>query len=151
MICCIDVYALLSGKGTGVFLEVLLEQNMLPSPERCLSPTFQTQLSTFLPDEDPYFPAVIKLNQEVLLLALQVGQLALSLRAEMGERLFGDPTQIVPESTFIASRRTRIRTLHHLMQHSQDHWRKQVPDYWTYMNGAEHLPLRVLAWIAHVW
>jgi hypothetical protein len=151
MICCIDVYALLSANGTGIFVETLLDQNMLPSPERCLPPTFQTQLDAFLPEERPYFPASIRLNQEVLLLALQVGQLARDLRAETRERIFGDRTHMMPESMFITSRRARTQTLHHLMHRSQDNWRTQFPSYWTWLNDSEPLPERVFAWTAHVW
>jgi hypothetical protein len=86
MICRIDVYALLSANGTGMFVEALLKQNMLPPPERCL-PTFPGQTDAFFPEERAYFPALIKLNQEVLLLALQVGQIARDLRSETTQRL----------------------------------------------------------------
>lgn len=34
MVYCIDVYALLSASGTGTFVEVALQQNILPSSER---------------------------------------------------------------------------------------------------------------------
>ncbi|KAE9381423.1 hypothetical protein N431DRAFT_321494 [Stipitochalara longipes BDJ] len=149
MICRIDVYALLCANGTGRFVDVLLKQNMLPSPERCLPPTFQHHLDTFPPSERPYFPALIRLNQEVVLLALQVGQLARELRAEVKQRDFGDPAKIIPESAVFMSRRTRIQALHNLMHRSQDSWRTQFPNYWTWLNGYEPLPERVYASVAN--
>jgi hypothetical protein len=150
MICHIDIYALLSANGTGMFVEVLSKQNMLPSPEKCLAPTLQPRLGTFLPEERPYFPGAMRLNQEVLLLALQVGQIARDLRAEATQRLFGDPAQMISESIYITSRRTRIQTLHHLIQHCRDIWKIEFPDYWTSLNGPEPLPERVFACVTHV-
>jgi hypothetical protein len=126
MICHIYIYALLSANGTGMFIEILSKQNMLPAPEKCLPPTFQPRLDTFLSEERPYFPGAMKLNQEVLLLALQVRQIARALRAEATQRLFGDPTQMIFESIYITSRKTRVQTLHHLIEHSQDNWKNRV-------------------------
>jgi hypothetical protein len=95
MICRIDVYALLSANGNGMFVGGLVKQNMLPSPEKFLPPALETPLDTFLPEEQPYFRGVMKLDQEVLLLALQVGQIARDLRAEATQRLFGGPTRMI--------------------------------------------------------
>jgi hypothetical protein len=107
MICRINVYALLSANGTAMFVEALLKQNMLPSLERCL-PNLPGPKDTFFPQERAYFPALIRLNQEVLFLALQVGQIARDLRAETTQRLFGDLTRMIPESIFLMGRRARI-------------------------------------------
>jgi hypothetical protein len=118
----------LSAGGTGKFVEVLLKQSMLPSPERYLPPTFQPNLDIFLAEDRPYFPSLIGLNQEVLLLAQQVDQLERDLSpAEVRRRLFGDPTRMIPESMYITSRRTRIQAFHQLMYDSQHIWRTQFP------------------------
>ncbi|KAN0122549.1 Fungal specific transcription factor domain containing protein [Hyaloscypha variabilis] len=149
MICRIDVYALLCANGKGRFIEGLLKQNMLPSPERCLPPTSESHLEGFPPEEQPYFPALIGLNQEVLLLALQVGQLARDLRVEAKQKLSEDAAQIVSDSTGLMSRRTRIEALHNLVHSCQDSWRTHFPSYWTWSNDYESLPERVFASVAN--
>jgi len=151
MICRIDVYALLFANGTGGFVEVLLKQNMLPAPERCIPPTATTQLEAFSSEERSYFPALIRLNQEVLLLALQVGQLARDLRAEARQRLSGNPEQLIPETMFSMSRRTRIEALHNLMYRSEGIWRTEFPNYLTWLDECESWPGRVVASVANVW
>jgi hypothetical protein len=150
MICRIDVYALLCANGKGRFIEGLLKQNMLPSPERCLPPTSESHLEGFPPEEQPYFPALIGLNQEVLLLALQVGQLARDLRVEAKQKLSEDAAQIVSDSTGLMSWRTRIEALHNLVHSCQDSWRTHFPSYWTWSNDYESLPERVFASVANV-
>jgi hypothetical protein len=149
MICRMDVYALSSADGTAMFVEALLKQNMLPSPERFL-PNLPGQKDTFFPQERVYFPVLIRLDQEDLFLALQVGQIARDLRAETTQRLFGDPTWMIPESIFLTGRRARIQTLQQPIHHSRDKWGTQFPGYWTWLNGPERLPHRVFAWVTHV-
>jgi hypothetical protein len=135
----IDIYALLSTGGTAIFAETV-KQNMLPSPEDCLpSPIF------IHPDEQLYFPAMAKLNQEVVLLALQVGQLARTLRAETRQNFSHQSQQILANR-----RQLRIQELHHLMRVSQTAWRSQWPDYKTMFSGPVPPPQRVFAWTMHV-
>lgn len=73
----IDIYALLSTNGSGNFAEML--RDSLPLPEACFSPSIP---GSHLPTQNAgfYFPAAMKLNQEVHILALQVGQLTRDLR-----------------------------------------------------------------------
>jgi hypothetical protein len=147
-ICAIDIYALLSVSGTGTFVELLLKQNMMPMPERCLTPLPHGQSLVIYPEEQSFFPAVLKLNQEVILLALRVGQEAAKLRAEAAQRRYGSEHQSVSGEMFIMNRRARIQELHRLMEHSRDAWRSQYPTYWTWLSQSR-LP-RVFAWITHV-
>ena len=149
IICCIDVYALLSNSGTGVFMESLLKQNMLPAPERSLAPISRDHEQIFYPEEQSFFPAVLELNQAVLLLALKVGQLGRDLRAETLQRQYENPNDIVPEPVFLVSRQTRVQALHHLMQSSRVDWRARYPVYWTWLGESEPPPRRVFAWIEH--
>jgi hypothetical protein len=150
MICQVDIYALLCSNGSGTFIEALLKHNLLPAPENCLPPVSPNHSAAVSPEERPYFPALIRLNQEVLLLALQVGQMARVLRAEATQRRWGDPAQMTPEVMFTATQRTRIQNLHHLMEHSRDKWRTQFPGYGTWLNDPSRLPRRVFAMATHV-
>jgi len=150
LVCRIDIYALLSASGTGSFVEVLLEENMLPTPERTLPPISRGQASVLYPEEQPFFPALSELNQEVLLVALQVGQLARDLRAEEKSRQYGNQAQIIPEPAFFMNRRTRIQNLHRMLEHSRASWKARFPEYWTWLGRLEALPHRVFAWLQQV-
>jgi len=149
-VCCIDIYALLSVSGQATFVEVLLKQNMLPSPERCLSPVFQGQGPIIYPEEQRFFPALLKLHQEVLLLALRVGQEARDLRVESTQRQYGPKDIMIPESAFLINRRARTRNVHNLLEYSRLAWRTQFPDYWTWLRSPGSLPSRVFSWVNHV-
>lgn len=140
-ICSIDISALLSVSGTGVFVESLREQNMIPPPERCLPHLLPGQSAAIYPEQEGFFPKILTLNQDVLLLAFEVGKLAQDLRQE-------HQSQLVSEPAFHINRRARIEHLQRQMEHSRDIWRSQYPDYWTWLS--EPRPPRVFASIAHV-
>jgi hypothetical protein len=150
LVCRIDIYALLSASGNGIFVEILLKDNMLPAPERTLPPITLGQESILYPEEQPFFPALHKLNQEVLLVALRVGQLARDLRAEAKLRQYENQSQLIPESLFIMNRRTRIQELHLSLENSRASWGIRFPEYWTWLGSLQSLPHRVLAWVQHV-
>ena len=150
MICCIDVYALLSSSGTGVFMESLLKQNMLPTPEKSLAPVPRDQVLVFYPEERAFFPALLEMNQEVLLLALKVGQLGRDLRTEYVQRQHDNPNHVVPDPVLLMNRQNRVQALHRLMRDSRTAWRDRYPEYWTSLSGPDPPPRRVFAWIVHV-
>ncbi|KAH7378960.1 fungal-specific transcription factor domain-containing protein [Cadophora sp. MPI-SDFR-AT-0126] len=140
MICCIDVYALLSAGGTGMFVEVVLNQNMLLS-ERCLLPETAGQPQVIYPEEQAYFPGIIATNQEIVLIALQVGRLGRALRAEASQRRFVDSAHVLDD--------THIQNLRQLMLNSRTKWKSQFPDYWTWLRTPDNLPPRVFEWVEH--
>ncbi|KAH7364485.1 fungal-specific transcription factor domain-containing protein [Rhexocercosporidium sp. MPI-PUGE-AT-0058] len=146
MIYCIDVYAVLSASGTGMFVEVVLKQNMLPTPERCLLPARADQPQIIYPEEQPYFPTLIHLNQEVILIALQVGQLGRALRAETSRQQYEVETiNNVPSM----NRYDRIQCLHRQILDSRIKWRSQFTDFYTWLRSPETLPDRVFEWVEH--
>lgn len=79
-ICSVHIHALLSISGTGALAEALLNQNMLPASEGCLPPASAGLSPVIYPEGQNIFPKILKLNQKVTLLRLQVGQLARDLR-----------------------------------------------------------------------
>ncbi|KAK0126142.1 hypothetical protein ONS95_007761 [Cadophora gregata] len=148
MIYCIDVYALLSASGMGMFVEVVLKQNMLPLPERCLLPERVGQPQVIYPEEQSYFPEVISINQEIILIALEAGRLGRALRAEADQRRFGNASPGL-EDTYQMKRYDRIQNLHQILHDSRMKWRSQFPDYWTWLRSPENLPPRVFEWVEH--
>ncbi len=72
IICVIDTYALLSGSGNGAFVDFILKNNLI-APEDCLPPLSPGLAEAFFPEELPYFPGVLEINQHVLALAIKVG------------------------------------------------------------------------------
>ncbi|CZR50832.1 uncharacterized protein PAC_00706 [Phialocephala subalpina] len=153
----IDVYTLLSMGGTGLFTETLIKENLVPSPERCL-PLITISLSqplssistrsqapsVFLPEEQAYFPSLIKLHQEVLLLAFRIGQQAREMRAEETQRRLGPSSSAASESAFSNTRRRRIQNLQNLIYQYDSTWNAQYPAAWPWYSGSKSLPPRVL-------
>jgi hypothetical protein len=148
-ICAIDIYALLSANGTGAFIEAILEQKMLPKPERCLPPISSGKDSVIYPEEHNFL-AVLSLNQEVSLVALQVGQLARDLRAEVIQRQYGNVTEVASETQFLAERKFRIAELRSRMFDSESTWIEKFRGNWDWISGPESSPPRVFAWSKHV-
>ncbi|KAG4410714.1 hypothetical protein IFR04_016148, partial [Cadophora malorum] len=144
MIFCIDVYALLSASGTGMFAEVVSKQNMLPLPERCLLPETAEQLLVEFPEEQTHFSRIITITQEIFSIALQVGRLAKALRTEVSQERFegSDDKHKMERSTCI--RNLRQQTFDRKMN-----WRVLFPDYQTWLQTPNNLPPRVLEWVEH--
>lgn len=149
-VCSIDIHALLSGSGTGNFVEVLLKENLIPEPERILPPLTQGQESVIYAEEEPFFSTLHKLNQEIFLLALRVGQLARDLRDEAKSREYENQNLLTPESIYFTNRRSRIQNLYRTLEHSQASWRIRFPEYWTWLGNLESLPPRPFSWVQHV-
>src|SRR5215469_6635614 len=81
-VCNIDLYALLSGAGTGEFLSTMIKSNMLPKPEFQLYPLGPSGYSIIYPEETDSLPAILHLHHETFVLAARLGFLAADLRRE---------------------------------------------------------------------
>jgi len=149
MIFCIDVYALLSASGTGMFAEVVSKQNMLPLPERCLLPETDGHPQVIFPEEQAHFPRIIAVTQEIFLLALQVGRLAKVLRTEVNQKSSEGFAHVL-DDTHNIERSTRIRNLRRLIFDRNTEWRSLFPGYQTWLQTPNNLPPRVLEWVEHV-
>ena len=145
MIFCIDVYALLSASGTGMFAEVVSKQNMLPLPERCLLPETAEQHLVEFPEEQAHFSRIITITQEIFSIALQVGRLAKALRTEVSQERFEGS-----DDKHKMERSTRIRNLRQQTFDRKMNWRFLFPDYQTWLQAPNNLPPRVLEWVEHV-
>jgi len=148
MIFCIDVYALLSASGTGMFAEVVSKQNMLPLPERCLLPETDGHPQVIFPEEQAHFPRIIAVTQEIFLLALQVGRLAKVLRTEVNQKSSEGFAHVL-DDTHNIERSTRIRNLRQLIFDRNTEWRSLFPGYQTWLQTPNNLPPRVLEWVEH--
>lgn len=145
---CIDIHALLSCSGSASFVEGVSKRNMVPPPEKVLA--MWSPGTPFHPSEEPYFPALIRVNQEAFSIALQVGQLARTLREEATQRALGTSTHQPSESVFHFNRRTRIQALIQLTQQARDACNEELPDCREWAHESDRLPQRVFASIVHV-
>jgi hypothetical protein len=141
----IDVNAILTMSGKGVLAEALLRANMIPPPEASL-PVGPT--GPFHPEELHYFPAILKFDQEVALLGLQIGQVAQALRDEILQREYGSGSQTFLNQRFIMERNTRVQSLHRLIQQSKRAWQSEHIDYHRLLS--EPRPPRVFSRIVNV-
>lgn len=80
LVCNIDLYALLSGAGTGEFLKAMLDNNLLPSSGSQLYPVAPSGHSVIYPEEHETLPSVLHFNRETFLLASRLAFLAADLR-----------------------------------------------------------------------
>lgn len=150
LICRMDIYALLSATGTGIFVEVLLKENILPAPERSLPPISLDQESVVYPQEQQFFPTLQKVGQEVFLIALHVGQLGRDLRMEARSRQFESQNLTVPNSLLTMNMQTRVQDLHRALEHSRATSQNRFPEYEEWHGKLASLPHRAFAWIQHV-
>ncbi|KAJ5774619.1 hypothetical protein N7457_009515 [Penicillium paradoxum] len=81
-VCHIDLYALLSGAGTGEFVRAVIEHQMLPGSECLLYPSAPEGYSVIYSDEHESLPVIMRLYHDTFRLAAQLGILATRLRQD---------------------------------------------------------------------
>ena len=79
-ICDLDLQALLSGSGSGEFVEAMLKDDMMPPPAFQLCPLGADGASIIYPEETDILPVVLQLNYKVTIIACRIGLLARELR-----------------------------------------------------------------------
>jgi hypothetical protein len=77
----IDVYGLLTTSATGSFTKAIIQENMLPPPEKALEQAKPGDLASGLALSSDT-PQLLKMNRQLTLLALKFGLRAQELRAE---------------------------------------------------------------------
>jgi hypothetical protein len=122
LVCNIDLYALLSGAGTGEFLKAMLDNNLLPSSVSQLYPVAPSGHSVIYPEEHDTLPSVLHFNHETFLLASRLAFLAADLRRQSDEYNTGSPRS--PNQSFDPKRRLyEIRdSFHRLWDSPQAHY-----------------------------
>lgn len=91
-ICNVDLYALISGAGTGEFVDAMIKNDMLPGPEYLLYPLGSDGCSVIYPEESGNLPAVLQLYYDTFLLAARLGFVA----AEAREKSLSSPFAVSP-------------------------------------------------------
>lgn len=81
-VCHIDLYALLSGAGSGEFVRTVMDHQMLPGAESLLYPSTPEGYSVIYPDEHESLPTLLRLYHDTFMLAAQLGFLAAQLRQD---------------------------------------------------------------------
>ncbi|KAJ5670256.1 transcriptional regulator family: Fungal Specific TF [Penicillium maclennaniae] len=89
-ICHIDLYALLSGAGTGEFVRAVIDHQMLPASECLLYPSVPEGYSMIYPEEHDSLPVMMRLYADSFTLAAQLGFLAAQLRQEKQSQPFAE-------------------------------------------------------------
>lgn len=149
VICLADTYALLSGSGDGAFVHFILEHNML-EPQDCLPPLAPGFAKHFFEEELPYFPGVLELNQQVILLATNVGRTAQDLRTEDDERRRVGATTVDNEYIYNAGKRSRACEIQALCYNLASKLEVIYPQYWPRQPAPKTLPFRVRGFCDHV-
>ncbi|KAJ5217548.1 uncharacterized protein N7469_011173 [Penicillium citrinum] len=79
-ICHIDLYALLSGAGTGEFVRAIIDHQMLPGSDCLLYPSATEGYSVIYADEHESLPTIMRLYADTFRLTARLGFLATQLR-----------------------------------------------------------------------
>ncbi|CAL5867716.1 uncharacterized protein PFLUO_LOCUS1935 [Penicillium psychrofluorescens] len=89
-VCHIDLYALLSGAGTGEFVRAVIDHQMLPSSDCLLSPSAPEGYSVIYGDESNSLPTLMRLYYDSFMLAARLGFLASRLRHDKQNLPYAD-------------------------------------------------------------
>jgi hypothetical protein len=146
----VDTYALLSTAGTGKFVESILKNSMMPAPKECLAPLTPSAPQVFYPEEEGLFPALLQLNQEVLLAAIHVGEMARDMRSEAILHQSSEPLPHTKERIYASNRQQRLQELQTQLRNSYATWSTQYPNTWTHVINGTILPARVQGVCEHV-
>lgn len=149
VICLVDTYAMLSGSGDGVFVDFIMKNSIL-APQNCLPPLAPGCSQTFFEEEIPYFPEVLELNQQVIILATKVGGAARDLRKQHYERRRVGLAAISDELIYNASKQSRAREIQALCRTSASEWKVRYPKYWSMQPSPKIFPSRVRSFCDHV-
>lgn len=117
----IDTHVVMSGMGTGEFVETMLRHNMLPSgmdPEHPYDTIRSNSLSRGLSNEHEALPSALAFHRRINVLAAELGLLARDLRAEE-RRNPCDRSQ-----TMVRRRQERIGELQDTLRRA---WNVQMP------------------------
>ncbi|KAJ5748069.1 uncharacterized protein N7511_009765 [Penicillium nucicola] len=96
-VCHIDLYALLSGAGTGEFVRAVIDHQMLPGSDSLLYPTAPEGYSVIYSDEHDSLPVIMRLYHDTFRLAAQLGFLATQLRHDKQNLPFAEFDQRAQE------------------------------------------------------
>jgi hypothetical protein len=122
-VCNIDLYALISGAGTGEFLKAMLENNMLPDSKSQLYPLASSGYSVIYPEENATLPHILQLYYDTFVLASRLAFLASELRDDKVCYDTSSPT--AASSKWLYEIRGRLQQLwnsadnHYLCQHME--------------------------------
>ena len=104
-LCNIDIYAMMSGAGTGEFVGSMLKNDMMPPPSFHLYPLGLDGSSIIYSEESETLPTILQLNYEVTVLAARLGLLAVELGNDELEQNLAD-AQRIPQ---LGSTNSRLR------------------------------------------
>ena len=90
-ICELDMYACLLGSGTCEFVRTMLHHNMLPPLDQQIPRPANALSGSYLANEGPVFPAILGLNQAILIQTAKLAQLAQSFRNEAASKISVSP------------------------------------------------------------
>ncbi|KAI5358545.1 Putative zn(2)-C6 fungal-type DNA-binding domain, fungal transcription factor [Septoria linicola] len=137
-ICELDMYACLMGSGTCEFVETIMQNNMLPSLDQqvpCLTVAQTSGAGAFMPHEAQVFPAVLRLNEGVVLRAAKIAQTAQQFRAAVSSH---KPISPGRSAQWTAATAQAQHDLHNF-------WQQAIPPYLASesLQSASGLPDRV--------
>lgn len=107
-VCDIDIYAMMSGAGTGDFVGTMLKNDMMPPPSFHLYPLGIDGSSIVYSHETDTLPLILQLNYEITVLAARLGLLAVELRHEAVEQKLSEDPSLAFRHTDARLRQGRI-------------------------------------------
>ena len=87
-ICELDMYACLLGKGNCDFFYTIMQRQLLPSLDQQIPQHASSPLGPYFAEEAPMFPAILAMNQSVMIRTAQMAQMAQKFRTEAANHSF---------------------------------------------------------------
>ena len=143
----IDIYAVLSGSGTGEFVETMLKRNLIPNAIDHLPPVGLTGPSTMYADEVDTMPQALEFNRAISILAARFGHLARRIRQGLAQRIHAAQPMTTSGHLEILRRQRRNEELQHELRRV---WNTQMPTALTAGYRDANLPERVRGVFEHV-
>lgn len=138
----IDVYGLLTTSATGSFTKAIIQEGMLPPPERALEQAKPGDLASGLVLSSDT-PQLLKMNRQLTLLALKFGLQAQELRAEASD------SQKSVDNTAL-QQRLSIEDDHTLLADFYSTWSIQLSPSENWLEKLAELPTAIFTLRIHV-
>lgn len=121
----VNTYALLGGSGDGTCARDMIRNGLVPLPQESLYALNIRRLQTPLQEGSPYLPGIREIQQELLYLAVHVGQRAREIRVEATQ----DPSSHLQNRQIRASEtQARCRTMSARWAHNFRPYWPRLPD-----------------------
>lgn len=147
-VCLIDINALLSGSGSGEFVEAMLRSNLIPAASEHPLAIGLTEASGVQYGDTELVLSILGVNRAVSILAARLGHLARDIRELLVRRRADDQSQVAASRIEIRNGQQQVLELQERLRRT---WNNQLPAQLTSRYENQNVPERARGVFEHVW